>query len=108
MAWPRDPVEAYRYNQANGASGPELILMAYDAALLGCGQRDLIKTTRALSVLRNSLDVERGPLALQLLNIYLYCADLARGRHFDEAAKILRDLRETWSRANQTYITQAL
>ncbi len=103
MAWPRDPVEAYRYNQVNSASGPELVLMAYDAALLGCGRRDLIQTTRALSVLRNSLDMEQGPLALHLLNIYLYCADLARHRHYDDAAGILRDLRETWSKANQGY-----
>jgi len=108
MAWPRDPIEAYKFNQVTSASGPELILMAYDAAVTACGRRDLLQTTRALNVLRGAVDPDQGPLGIQLIAIYQYCADLARQRKYDEAGKVLRELRETWAAAAKVYAIQSV
>lgn len=108
MAWPRDPFEAYRFNQVTSASGPELVLMAYDAALAACGRQDLERTTRALNVLRGAVDPDQGPMGIQLMAIYTYCADLARSRKYDEAAKLLRELRETWAAAAKAYAVQSV
>jgi flagellin-specific chaperone FliS len=108
MAWPRDPVETYKFNQVTSASAPELILIAYDAALAACGRQDLLRTTRALNVLRGAVDPDHGPLAIQLMSIYQYCGDLARQRKYDEASKLLRDLRDTWAAAATAHAVQSV
>lgn len=48
--------QTYRANQINGASPLDLLLMTYDAALIGCGQHDLNRTIKALNLLRDTLD----------------------------------------------------
>jgi flagellin-specific chaperone FliS len=91
-------IHTYRANQVNSASPLDLVLMAYDAALVGCGQRDLIRTTRALSALRNALDFSYdADTAMGLFRLYQYCADLARSGDYDTAADLLRELRNTWA-----------
>ncbi|HMQ52844.1 MAG TPA: flagellar protein FliS [Anaerolineae bacterium] len=89
--------QAYLINQINSASPLDLLIMGYDAALIGCGQRDLERTTRALTVLREALDYSYDPdIALGFFRLYQYCADLARKGEYDEAAHLLRELRDAW------------
>ncbi len=96
--------QTYRTNQVNGASPLDLLLMTYDAALIGCGQGDLARTTKALNLLRDALDFSYDQdIAMGLFKLYQYCADLARQGEFDEAATILRELRETWAQVKQQY-----
>lgn len=89
--------QTYRLNQISNASPLDLLIMAYDAALIGCSQGDLERTSKALSVLRNALDYSYDPqVAGGFLRLYLYCGDLARKGEYDEAAHILRELRDSW------------
>jgi flagellin-specific chaperone FliS len=90
--------QTYRLNQICSASPLELLLMAYDAALIGCAQRDLKRTTDAVSVLRNALSFSYDPnIAMGLFRLYQYCAELARKGEYDQAAHLLRELRDAWS-----------
>lgn len=79
------------------ASPLRLVIMAYDAAIIGCEQRHLIKTTRALAVLRDALNFDYAEIAGRLFSLYEWCADLARKGQYDEAARILRELRDAWA-----------
>lgn len=99
--------QTYRMNQINSASPLDLILITYDALLTSCGQRDLERTTRALSLLRNALDFSYDAnIAMGLFRLYQYCAELAREGKFDEAAHIIRELRTTWAQVKSEYETQ--
>ncbi|MEW5956169.1 MAG: flagellar export chaperone FliS [Chloroflexota bacterium] len=96
--------QTYRINQVNGASPLDLLIMVYDAALAGCGQQDLYRTTKALGVLRDALDYSYDPeIALGFFKLYQYCADLARKGEFSEAAHLLRELRDAWQQVRQQY-----
>ncbi|MCL4294675.1 MAG: hypothetical protein KJ077_03065 [Anaerolineae bacterium] len=99
--------QAYRLNQVNSASPLELLIMAYDAALIGCGQRDLERTARALSELRKALDFGYdADIAMGFFRLYLYCEELARKGEYDEAAGILRELRAAWVQVKEQYQPQ--
>ena len=87
----------YRMNQINGASPLDLLIMAYDAALASAGQQDLDRFTRAIGVLRDALDYSYdAEVALGFFRLYQYCADLARKGEYDEAAGLIRELRDAW------------
>lgn len=93
---PQVALRSYQQNQITSASPLQLVLMAYDVALVGCARRDLMKTTRAINTLIKSLDMEQGEIALGLYRLYQYCNDLARKGQYDEAARILRELAGAW------------
>ncbi len=100
----QNAAELYRMQQVNNASPLDLIILAYDAALIGCNNKDLARTTRALNELKNSLDPSYdAQIALGLHRLYTWCQDLARANNYDEAAKILRELRDTWLQVKQQY-----
>ena len=106
MSYQQTATQTYRMNQINSASPLDLLLMAYDAALIGCGQRDLKRTTKALNVLRDALDFSYDEdIAMGFFRLYQYCADLVRKGEFDEAAEILRDLRDSWAEVKAQYQT---
>lgn len=96
--------QSYRTNQINGASPLDLLIMTYDAALVACSQQDLDRTTRALGVLRDALDYSYDPeIALGFFRLYQYCGDLARKGEFEEAAGLIRELRDTWLQVKAKY-----
>ena len=89
--------QTYRMNQIAGASPLDLLIMAYDAALASCGQSDLVRLTKAVSVLRDALDYSYdAEVALGFFRLYQYIGDLGRQGNFDEAAGLLRELRDAW------------
>ncbi len=93
---PQVALRNYRQNQITSANPLQLVLMAYDVALVGCARRDLAKTTRAINTLIKALDMEQGEIALGLYRLYQYCNDLVRKGQYDEAARILRELAGAW------------
>jgi len=96
--------QTYRMNQVNNASPLDLLIMGYDAALASAGQRDLERFTRAVTVLRDSLDFSYdADIAMGFFRLYQYCADLARQGEFDEAATYLRELRDSWDQVRKQY-----
>lgn len=90
-------IQEYRYQDIMSASPLRLIIITYDVAIAACAQRDLIKATRALTVLRDALNFDYAEVAGRLFSLYEWCADLARKGHYDEAARILRELRDAWA-----------
>jgi flagellin-specific chaperone FliS len=96
--------QSYRSNQINSASPLDLILMTYDALLMGCGQRNLDRTTRAISLLRNALDFSFDEdVALGLFRLYQYMAEQARKGEYDEVANLARELRDSWVQVKKQY-----
>lgn len=89
-------IRSYRQNSVMSADPLKLILIAYDVAISGCQRQEPEKAWRAISELINALNLDAGPIALKLLAIYEYCGELIRKKQYDEAANILRDLRDTW------------
>jgi flagellin-specific chaperone FliS len=88
--------QRYRELQVMTATPIQRLLMVYDAAVMGCNQRDLKRTTDALNVLRGSLNFEYAEVAFGFFRIYQYCGDLAREGRYDEAANLLRGLVQAW------------
>jgi flagellin-specific chaperone FliS len=96
--------EACLIQKINNASPLDLLIMAYDAALIGCNKQDLAHTTRALNELKNALDPTYDPqIALGLHRLDTYCQDLARQGSYDEAANLLRELCDTWIQVREQY-----
>ena len=90
-------VQSYKQNSVITADPLKLILMAYDKAISGCRQRDLKLLGQALNVLINGLNMDAGNISWSLLAIYQYCSELAREGQYNEAMKILQELRDTWA-----------
>lgn len=89
--------QQYIQTQIMSADPVQLVILTYDVAIAGCRTRNQEKTLRALGELQLALNHEEGgQIAANLLSLYLYCTDLIRNRHFEEASKILTDLRQTW------------
>lgn len=104
MSTVQTAVQTYQMQQIFSAGPLDLLIMAYDAALIGCNRRDLPYTTRALNELRNALDFNYdADIALGFHRLYTYCHDLARKGEFDQAAGILRELRDAWVQVKQQY-----
>jgi len=96
--------QTYRMNQIAGASPLDLLIMAYDAALASCGQRDLARLTKAIGVLRDALDYSYdADVALGFFRLYQYIGDLGRKGEFDEAAGLLRELRDAWAQVRERH-----
>jgi flagellin-specific chaperone FliS len=88
--------QEYRQQEVMGASPLHLVILTYDAALQACEQKDLIRSTRAVSLLRDSLNFDYADTALGLFRLYQWCLDCIRQGDYPEAMKVLRSLREAW------------
>jgi len=93
--------EVYQTNVALSGSPLFRLLTVYDYALSACGQNRLEELTKALCVLTESLDFAY-PIAYQLAAIYQWCAELGRKGDFQEAGRLLRELRDSWAMAGRT------
>lgn len=87
----------YQQNSVMTSDPLKLVLLAYDRAITGCCQQDPEIAGRAIRELIMGLDLDAGDIATKLLAIYQYCAELTRKRQYEEAANMLRDLRDTWA-----------
>lgn len=93
--------KTYKQNDVLSSDKLRLIVMVYDYALKGCQERDLEKTWRALKLLIEGLNLDADPLGSRLLAIYEYCNRLANSGKFDEAYKLLKELRDAWDQARK-------
>jgi flagellin-specific chaperone FliS len=90
-------VRSYQQNRVATADPLKLILMVYDRAIAGCHHQDLEIAGRAITELINGLNMDAGTISENLLAIYQYCGEAIRKGQYDEAASILKDLRDTWA-----------
>jgi len=86
----------YHKNEIMNLSPAQLVLKVYDIAVLGCKLRDSMKVSKALVELISALDFEKGDIAIGLFKLYQYCLDIVKKDNFEEAQKILLELREAW------------
>lgn len=99
--------QQYRQTQVMSSDPLQLVIMTYDLAIAGCGERNLSKVTAALHELRGSLDHEAGgQIAANLLGLYVYLAEEARRGNFEVVSNFLRELRETWATARERFVRQ--
>jgi flagellin-specific chaperone FliS len=97
----------YQQTQIMSADPLQLLIMTYDYTIAGCRERNLEKVSRGLQELMDNLNHdEGGQFAADLLSLYFYMADLARHNKYDEAAGLLRDLRNTWAQAREQMFRQ--
>ncbi|MGQ9674927.1 MAG: flagellar export chaperone FliS [Chloroflexota bacterium] len=92
-------VATYRRNQVTYASPQELLLKLYDIAIGACRRRDGDQARGAVVELVDSLNFEYAEVAAGLLRLYNYCLELIGGGQFDDAERILAELRATWAKA---------
>ena len=87
----------------------ELVILAYDAALMGCAAKEGWRALAALSELRKGLNWDAAPeIAPRLQAIYEYCEGCVRGGQFEVPTRILRDLRDTWVEVRRRTNAQAV
>jgi flagellin-specific chaperone FliS len=88
---------AYKEQQIMTASPLDLVIITYDAALMGCTTADPQRSLQALSQLRSCLNWEAAPeVAPRLQALYEYCEECIRQRDYGVPERILRELRDTW------------
>jgi len=96
----------YLVKQILDSSPEQIIIKIYDFAILNCARKDLIKTTKALQELINSLrydDDGAKEISIGLLKIYRYCQEEARKGNFDFVQQALTELRDTWINSLKNY-----
>jgi len=94
-----NPHAEYLRQQVLGASPLQLVLMLYEIAIAACGQRDGERVRRALIELIGALNFEASEIALSFFGLYDYCLRRIREGNFDEAAFLLKGLKDAWERA---------
>lgn len=99
MRYPGYLPEAYKAQEILSARPEKLILYLYDYAIKGCVAEDQKQVCVALAQLIDALNFEYESVALGLFRLYEYAMRMAREARFEGALPILRELRETWSRA---------
>lgn len=95
----RKKPDPYLTQRVMSASPAQLISYAYDAAIMGCGQRDRVKVTRAMSELITSLNFEYKEQAMAFYRVYRYINMLIIKGKFDDAKSILVDVKSAWNQA---------
>ena len=86
----------YHKNEIMNMSPAQLVLKLFDFAILGCKLKDSLKVSKALVELISALSFEKNEIAIGLFKLYQYCLDVIKKEQFDEALKIITELRSTW------------
>jgi flagellin-specific chaperone FliS len=74
----------------------QLVLKVYDVAIVAGKNNDTQKASKAIVELISALRFEHGEISLGLFRLYQYCLDSVKVGKFDDAVKILSELRNTW------------
>ncbi|MEZ4639860.1 MAG: flagellar export chaperone FliS [Caldilineaceae bacterium] len=99
MYYPQQQRANHQYveTQVMSADPIQLVIMTYDVAISASRSKDMSKALQAVGELQVALNHEEGgQIAADLLSLYLYISDLLRKQNFEEAAKLLTELRQTW------------
>jgi flagellin-specific chaperone FliS len=93
----QDGIDSYKANQVAGASPAQLILLLYDHVIKCMKSSDMRGASKGIVELMSSLDLDYNEISGRLFSLYEYCLDLVKQGRYDEAAKIMADMRQTWS-----------
>ena len=93
---PHDAVQTYTAQAVEGANPPRLTLMLFDHILACIRRREVMKAKKGLVELMGSLDLEYLEVAGPLYRLYEYCLDVVRDQKFDEAERLMVEVRDAW------------
>lgn len=88
--------QAYRKQEVLSATPLHLVIMAYDLAIRSCDQKDMVTALKAVTALRDALDLNYAEIAMNLLSLYNWCLDCIRKEDYGQAKTTLFELREAW------------
>jgi flagellin-specific chaperone FliS len=91
-------VQAYSKGNIEGATPGELVLHTYNYVISQLRKRDMVTSKRGVVELQASLDLDHLDIAGPLFRIYEYTCDTIRAGNYEEAEKIITDLRDTWKK----------
>lgn len=89
-------IDAYTENQVVNASPGKLILLLYDHVIKCLKNSDMRGASKGLVELMSSLDLDYHEISGRLFSLYEYCLDLVKKGDFDQALKIISEMRQTW------------
>ncbi|HOV92128.1 MAG TPA: flagellar protein FliS [Candidatus Kapabacteria bacterium] len=92
-------IPAYLEQEVMSWSKEKIILKMYDLFLLANKKGDVQKMNRVLIELMSSLNFEYEETSTRLYRLYEYCQRAIFRKKYDEAFAIIKDLRDTWSKA---------
>ena len=90
-------IDAYRTNQVMGASPGQLVLLLYDHVIRCLRNEDMPGASKGLVELMGSLDIDYREVSGRLFSLYEYCLDLVKKSEYDQASKILAEMRQMWA-----------
>jgi flagellin-specific chaperone FliS len=89
-------IDAYRTNQVMGASPGRLVLLLYDHVIRCLAKEDMRGASKGLVELMGSLDLDYQEVSGRLFSLYEYCLDLVKKGEYEQASKILTEMRQMW------------
>jgi flagellin-specific chaperone FliS len=89
-------IDAYRTNQVMGASPGQLVLLLYDHVIRCLKNEDMRGASKGLVELMGSLDLDYQEISGRLFSLYEYCLDLVKKSEYEQATKILTEMRHMW------------
>lgn len=92
-------IPSYLEQEVLSWSKEKIILKMYDLFIVSNKRGDTSKMSRVLIELMGSLNFEYEETATRLYRLYEYCQRLVFQRKFDEALKIIQELRNSWATA---------
>jgi flagellin-specific chaperone FliS len=98
----------YQQQDVMNASPLRLVIMTYDLAIRSCEQQDFAKATKAISALRDALDLDYPDVAMGLFRLYQWCLDCIRKNDYASAITTLSELRSAWAATEQTLTTRQI
>jgi flagellin-specific chaperone FliS len=102
----QEGIDAYRTNQVMGASPGQLVLLLYDHVIKCLKNQDMRGASKGIVELMGSLDLDYDEISGRLFSIYEYCLDLVKKGEYDQACKVLTEMREMWATAIARMVSQ--
>jgi flagellin-specific chaperone FliS len=91
--------DAYKTNQAMSASPGQLVLLLYDHVIKCLKKSDMEGASRGIVELMGSLDLDYEEVSGRLFSLYEYCLDLVKNKEYEQAHKVLTEMRHMWATA---------
>jgi len=92
-------IDTYRTNQVLGASPGQLVLLLYDHVIRCLKNEDMRGASKGLVELMGSLDLDYQEVSGRLFSLYEYCLDMVKKSEYEQASKILTEMRQMWAAA---------
>ena len=99
-------IDAYKENQVMGASPGKLVLLLYDHVIDCLKNSDMRGASKGIVELMGSLDLDYQEISGRLFSLYEYCLDLVKKKEYDQARKVMTEMRQMWAIAMERMASQ--